>query len=309
MAADSGPEGGPAEGATEGPAERAAGAGQGPAARRFGGRRTALLALAAATMAAGTAGLFWRRGSREQPKELLIAGSSSMHEMLAALADAYAHRHAGVDIVVEKGSSLSALRALKRGAIDVAAMARDLTVPEDSLHVRNFLIARNEVRIVANQALALPSLSLAQLRAVFLGEIRNWAELGGADAPVHVYSRKTMSLSRRFLEDVLLEGLDIVATAEEVDSDAELARRLAADPLGLGYLALNYRGALAPGLQSLAIEGVAPERAAAYSGRYPLIESLYLVCAEGEGRARDFIAFAGSAQGQAIVAAHFMPVR
>lgn len=279
------------------------------AARRFGGRRAALLGLAAATLAAGTAGLFWHRGSRELPKELLIAGSSSMHAMLAALAEAYARQLAGVDIVVEKGSSLSALRALKRGAIDVAAMARDLTVPEDSLHVRNFLIARNEIRIVANQALAIPTLSLAQLRAVLLGEIRNWQDLGGPDAPLHLYSHKAMTLSRRFLEDVLLEGLDIVATAEEVDDDAELARRIAADPLGLGYLALNYRSALAPGLQSLAIEGVAPERAAVYSGRYALTESLYLVCAEGEGRAHDFIAFAGSAAGQAIVAAHFLPVR
>lgn len=273
------------------------------------GRRTVLLALAASAAVAGGAAYGLRWTKRDGRKELLIAGSSSMHMLLEAMVREFSKRTPEIDILVEKGSSLSALRALKRGAIDLAAMSRDLTVPEDSLRVRNFMIARNEIRILVNQALPVKSLSAQQIRSLFSGDITNWKKVGGPDAPVHVISRKDLSVARLYIENVLLEGLDIVPTAQEMETDQHIVQRIAADPHALGFIALNYQPDMAAGLACLEVDGVAPLKETAYSGRYPLIESFYLVCGDKDGPVRDFIAFALSAAGQKIVAQqHFIPV-
>lgn len=273
------------------------------------GRRTVLLALAASAAVAGATAYGLRWTKQEGRKELLIAGSSSMHMLVEAMVREFSTRTPAVDILVEKGSSLSALRALKRGAIDLAAMSRDLTVPEDSLRVRNFMIARNEIRILVNRALPVKSLSAQQIRSLFLGDITNWKAVGGPDAPVHVISRKDLSIARLYIENVLLEGLDIVPTAQEMETDQHIVQRIAADPHALGFIALNYQPDIAAGLACLEVDGVAPLKEAAYSGRYPFIESFYLVCGDKDGPVRDFIAFALSAAGQKIVAQqHFIPV-
>lgn len=272
-------------------------------------RRTVLLALSVSGAAAVTVALGWRWMRRGARKELLIAGSSAMLALNDALAKEFSRMHSSVDIVVDKGGSLPALLALRRGAIDVAAMSRDLTRLEDDLRVRNFLIARNEISILVNKALPIKSLSVPQIRSLFTGGVTNWKQVGGPDAPVHVVSRTTGSASRQFIEDVVLEGRDIVPSAQEWQTHQQLAQQVAADPHAIGFIALNYRHDIADDLSYLEVDGVAASQATVLSGRYPLMESFYLVCGDKKGPARDFIAFALSPAGQAIVAQHyFIPV-
>ncbi|OOG43052.1 phosphate ABC transporter substrate-binding protein [Polaromonas sp. A23] len=269
-------------------------------------RRAALLALAATGVVVGGAAIGWRRLHRPAPrKELLIAGASAMVGLNEALAKEFSRLHPDVDIVVDKGGSLPALLALKRGAIDLAAMSRDLTVLEDDLRVRNFMIARNEISILVNKALPLKALSSQQVRSVFAGEVTNWKQVGGPDAAVHVISRTDGSSSRLFIEDVVLDGRDIVPTAQEMQTHQEVAQRVAADPLAIGFIALNYQHDVTATVKYLEIDGVAASRETILSGRYPFMESFYLVGTRKEGPAHDFIAFALSPAGQKIVAQRF----
>jgi phosphate transport system substrate-binding protein len=269
-------------------------------------RRAILLALASTGVIAGAADIGRRRLHQGGPrKELLIAGPSVMVALNEALAKAFSGLHPDVDIVVDKGGSLPALLALKRGAVDLAAMSRDLTVFEDDLRVRNFMIARNEISVLVNKALPLRSLTALQVKSLFSGAVTNWKQVGGPNAAVHVISRAEGSTARQFIEDVVLEGNDIVPTALEMQTHQQVAERVAGDPQAVGFISLNYQHDITAEIKYLEVDGVAPSRETVLSGRYPFMESFYLVCTRKPGPAQDFVAFALSPAGQKIVAQRF----
>lgn len=270
------------------------------------------LAAAAAMVAANAHGISlpWRMSVKAKRKVLLIAGTSLMQKLNQALAQEFLSHRRNIDIVVEKGGSLPALIALKRGAIDIAAVDRDLAAEEDDLRTRACLIARGSVGFVVHPQSPVKALSNSQLRALFLGRVGNWKQVGGPDAPVHLISRTSGSKTRAFVEDVVLAGEDIGSTAWEAATAGEMAERVAADPYAIGYLALQDKQD-AMKFSYVAVDGVEATTATILSGRYPYTQSLYLVTqAIKEGLAAEFVAFAQSRAGQDIVRRlNFIPVR
>ena len=272
-------------------------------------RRDALLGMAGAmAVAAGGGWWYYRKNATSLPQSLLLAGSSTMNDLNRALLDGFAKVHPQVISVLQGGGSLAGLMALKRGAVDVAAMSRDLTEAEDTAQTRSHLVAMNEVSIVVHPASPIKALSRAQVRAVFTGQIPNWQALGGPNAPIRVISRTHGASSLRFVLDELLNGEEMVLTARAVARAKQVGAAVAADPFAIGFVAMSDR--VEGPLRRLAIDGVLPDRATVLSGRYPLEQPLYLVLhGEPSAAARDFVAFALSPKGQAIVAdSHFLPV-
>ena len=267
-------------------------------------RRHFLAALCASVLGAGAAradDFPWPLRVRAKRMPLLIAGSRTMFDLNRALAAEFAKTHPLVDIVVEKGGSLPGLIALKRGALDVAAMERDLTVAEDDLQTRNFLVARNDITLIVNSKSPISSLSREQVRALLAGAIGNWKQVGGPDAPVRVISRRRGSTSRQFVEEVVLGGDDIAVNAREMENTEKLTEQVAADPFAIGYVSLKDRSGLS-GIAHIGVDGVIATRASVLSGRYPYTQSLYLVLhGERQGAAAEFVAFARSPAGQKIV--------
>lgn len=257
------------------------------------------------------AGVFpWSFSVKAERTPLLIAGSPTMFNLNLALVAAFSTQHPLVDAVVEKGGSLPALIALKRGALDVAALERDLSVAEDDLLTRNFLIARNNIAIIVNARSPLSSLSREQVRALLTGAITNWKQLGGPDATVRLISRTRGSTSRQFVEEVVLGGDDIAVNARDVETSRQLSEQVAADPYAVGYLSLKDRNDVS-GIVQLGVDGVIATRESVLSGRYPYTQSLHMVLyGERHPVAAEFVAFARSAAGQKIVAQQgLVPVR
>jgi phosphate transport system substrate-binding protein len=267
-------------------------------------RRRGFLLVALALAGGGV--LAWRErdllpGRQPLRASLLIGGSGTMLELNKALAEAFSRTHPLVDTVVEGGGSLAGLIAVKRGAIDLAAMSRDLTPEEDDPLTRGYLVAKDGLVIVVNRGLGVNGLTGRQVRALFAGETANWRDLGGPDAPVALLSRKFGSTSRQFVEEKILGGGEIASRAVELPSAKALLERVAAEPDAVGYLALKDAVETA-GVAYLEIDGVAPSRATLLSGRYPYSRSLYLVVhGNGPELAGEFVAFARSTVGQRIV--------
>lgn len=271
-------------------------------------RRSVLLALAASASAvvAGSAAHFkgfrWRLPAKAVSKSLLIGGAGAMVPLNQALAKAFIAHNKSVDIVVEQGGSLQGLIAVKRGAIDLAAMTRDLTSEEDDESTHDFLIARGDVTIVVNKTSPVKSLTQQQVRSLFAGELTNWKQVGGPDAAVNVISRTRGSTTREFVEEIVLEGGEVTTNAQEMETTKLLAASVAADPYAIGYVASKDRVGIAE-VAALAIDGVTASRATVLSGRYPYIHSFSLLLyGELNGLRFDFIKFARSPEGQKIVA-------
>src|SRR5262245_48334334 len=80
------------------------------------------------------------------PKEtLLIAGSSTIQVYLNPLVAAFVKRNPNVSVVSEPGGTTAAIVALKRNAIDVAAINRVPEPSEDDPYLSDYQIGRDAI--------------------------------------------------------------------------------------------------------------------------------------------------------------------
>lgn len=126
----------------------------------------------------------------------------------------------------------------------------------------------NPVRAISEENAAL----------VFAGEITNWSEIGGPDAPIVVYVRNAESGTAEQFENILLrpQGLTMRQDARVVSGDDSISDAVAIDQFGIGFTSFVHRR----DAKSLAIEGVCglqipASEFAIKTEEYPLTRRLY----------------------------------
>jgi phosphate transport system substrate-binding protein len=96
-------------------------------------------------------------------------------------------------------------------------------------------------------------------------------------------------------------------------SSADVVAYVAAHPGAIGYLSAGYlafQTAPGPPVRALRVEGVPPTPAQVGAGSYRLTQPLFLVAPdEPTGAARWFVDLCLGAEGQALVAQGYAPVR
>lgn len=240
---------------------------------------------------------------------LLVGGSSAMYELNLALGKEFEKRY-GVQVIVERGGSLPGLLAVKRHAIDIAAMARDLEGAEAEPEAHNHLIARDAIAVVVNARNPIRQLRKELVHDILTGKIDNWRTVGGADSPIEVVLRPRESSTSRYVGEIVLGGADPTLHAHFEKTKDSLLAHIRQNPHAIGCIATDD-GNLPADIVSLEIDSIPITRETLLSGRYPYKRSLYLLTyGVARQQALDFIALAESSQGQAIVdKAGFVPVR
>jgi phosphate transport system substrate-binding protein len=230
---------------------------------------------------------------------LLIAGSSAMKLYLDPLVQAFAAKNANASVVCEGGGAAAGVIALKRQAIDIAMITRDLAPDEDDDNLRDFLVARDGVAIVASKANPVAGLTSKQLADIASGAVTSWKDVGGRDERITFVDRPRTSHLRKSFVDLVLGGEEPMRTAVLAASNDEMAAILKANAGAVGYV--SYHSAAAD-LKVLPINGVEMNRATMLSGRYPLTRSFYLAVYVKPGRlAESFVSFAMSKEGQSLL--------
>ena len=143
-------------------------------------------------------------GCTERP--VLVAGSSCMGRMMAALAEGYAERY-GKAVEVQLGGTELGLLALREGGCDLASCSRD---PEGYGGIDAFAVAVDAIAVVVHPSNPVASVSLSELRGIYAGEITDWKELGASPAPIVVIGREAGSGTRLAFEQAI--GLTTSAT-------------------------------------------------------------------------------------------------
>jgi phosphate transport system substrate-binding protein len=239
---------------------------------------------------------------------LLIGGASAMYDVNVALGKAFEKRH-GIKVIVEGGGSLPGLLAARRHAIDIAAMARDLEADEAAADAHIHLIARDAIAVVVHPRNPLRQLRRDVVHAILNGKIDHWRAVGGT-GPIDVVARPRGHPTSRYVSEVVLGGGDLTLKAQVRQGGDELLDFIGNNPAAIGCVATDD-GAIPSQVVALAVDDVPITRETVLSGRYPYSRSLHLlVYGQPQREVRDFIAFAESPEGQAIVdALGFLPVR
>jgi phosphate transport system substrate-binding protein len=238
-----------------------------------------------------------------------VKGSDTMVVLAQRWAEAWMKQQPSKKIQVTGGGSGTGIAALINGTTDVANASRGLKDAEKAKLPTAFetIVARDGVAIYVNTANPVESLTVAQLQGIYLGDIRNWKEVGGKDAPIVLYSRENSSGTYVFVKEHVLKNEDFAAEAQTLPGTAAVVNAVSKEKNGIGY----GGGAYAKGVKELKIEGIAPTKEAVLSGKYPLARPLF-VYTKGPpaGEVKEFIDFCLSAAGQKIVSeVGYFPVK
>jgi phosphate transport system substrate-binding protein len=134
------------------------------------------------------------------PGTVVIRGSNTIGEELAPklIAD-FKKDHAAVTFDVQPKATGYGLAALRAGKCDIAAASR-LAIKDEveeasrmGMQLQDYMIGTYSVAVVVNPKSTVANLTKRQVKDVFTGAVTNWAQVGGADAAIHLYVRDPIS--------------------------------------------------------------------------------------------------------------------
>ncbi len=240
------------------------------------------------------------------PAYLRVTTSSTLWPAASALLDAF--RWPGSELVkhLQTLPVNQLVETLDLGTSDVVMVAGPLTAsaPAD-LEITT--IGQMALAIVVNGANPIQSLTSAQVRAIFAGEILDWSSVGGEPGPIVVVTRPPGSEAWLAITTLLLRhpednpGRDTPITrAAVVAADHQgVVELVAQEPGAIGYAAL---GMLPPAVRAVALDGVQPSPAAIAAGRYPLLQPVHLITRQDPpAHVRTLVDFALSPAGQELL--------
>ena len=163
-------------------------------------------------------------------------------------------------------------------------------------------IASYSVAIIVNAANPLSNLTRDQVRDIFTGTVKNWKEVGGPDASIHLDIRDPISGTYLGFRELAMENQPHPAGTNAFTSYAAMVQAVAQDANAVGYASLDL--IQSPGIKSLSIGGVAPANSSVNDGKYPYARLLRFYTIKGKEAPGtfEFIKFVQSPKGQRVVA-------
>jgi phosphate transport system substrate-binding protein len=248
--------------------------------------------------------------STQSRKPLTIKGSDTMVILGQRLAEEYMARNAGTIVQVNGGGSGTGIAALINGTVDLAMASRPMKDDEKAqaktakgAEVVEHPIALDALGVFVNAANPVQSLSIAQVRDIFQGKVKNWSEVGGPNAPVVLYGRESSSGTYDYFREHVLAKGDFAPAVQTLQGTAAIVNAVGADRNGIGYGGIAYaKEVRALGIADGDKPAVAPSEATVADGTYPLSRKLFFYyAANAPERVTKFAQWAVSPDGQKLV--------
>lgn len=115
--------------------------------------------------------------------EIAIGGSSSVYPLMEKLIAKYVEL-SGVDaakIELSKSDSSGGMRDVASGTIQLGMASREVKQSEIENGLTPLVIANDGIAVIVNNENAVNNLTMKQIRLIFTGELRNWADITSAE--------------------------------------------------------------------------------------------------------------------------------
>lgn len=242
-----------------------------------------------------------------------VKGSDTLINMVQKLAEVYMAKNPGIAIAVTGGGSGTGIAALVNGKCDIANASRGIKAKEveqanaRGVDPRRVVVAIDGLAIVVHCDNPVERLTLEQIGKIYKGEITNWQDLGGRNAPITLYGRQSNSGTYDFMKEVVMYG-EYSTALKSMNGNAQIIEAIAQDTSGIGYVGVGYAKD-AKGVKALL---VASKPAMGYfsplnaidvkSGKYPVSRPLnQYINGTPTGAVKAFLEFELSEAGQSIV--------
>ncbi len=262
-------------------------------------RRTALASAAVALASIGRA--------HAAEGKLTLTGSSTVAPLALEMAKRFEKQNPGVRIDVQSGGSSRGIADARSGVAQIGLVSRALKPEERDLIAHT--VALDGISLILHRSNPVASLSDAQIKSIYTGQVRNWREVGGPDLPITVVNkaegRSTLEL---FLHYFALSNSQIKPQVV-IGDNAQGIKTVAGNAGAIGYVSIgaaDYEARQGTAIKLLPMGGVAASVAQVRAGKFPLVRPLNLVTrGEPKGLALAFIRFAKSQAAHDLVEAQF----
>ncbi len=244
-------------------------------------------------------------------EKIRVAGSTTVLPIVAGAAQQYRALNPELTLTVSGGGSGVGVASIGQGKIEIGMASRDLSEREKQRlqgKVREVAVARDAVAIAVSKAVydaGVTQLTIAQIAAIYRGEIRNWKILGGPDAAILVIDKEASRGTRHVFAKVVLGSEYARAPGASIitGSNNEEQTVIANSDQAIGMLSnawLNDR------VRAVAVvvngEAVLPSIEHVADGLYPIQRQLNILVSENSSpQVTAFVDFLLSDKGQAVV--------
>ena len=244
--------------------------------------------------------------------DITVKGSDTLVILAQKWAEVYMAANPGVKIQVTGGGTGTGFAALQNQQTDLCNASRPIRAKEIETCIKAFgkrpkeyKVALDGLSVYVNEQNPISELSVEQIALIFTGRIRNWKELGGADAPIILYSRENSSGTYEFFKEHVLKGKDFAANAQTMPGTAAVLQSVAKEKHGIGYGGAAY-GAGAKHLKvkkDATSAAVDPTEETVLNGQYPIWRYLYIYVnpAVDKGEVAAYLTWIRSDDGQKVV--------
>lgn len=243
----------------------------------------------------------------ESGSKIVLVGSTSVDPLAQKLAEAYKVSNPGVEIEIQAVGSSAGIKAAIDGSASIGMSSRELKEEEIAEGVTPHVICKDGIAVAINPENPVQNLTKDQVQKIFLGEIKNWKEVGGNDEEIIVVSRESGSGTRGAFEEILkiekeVEGKKIsglVENALQAEGTGAVKANVASKSNAIGYVSLGY---IDETIKTVQVDGVDATAENILSGTYPVARPFVLVT-KGDVSEIDqaFLDFVMSSEGQAEV--------
>nr|WTB32691.1 substrate-binding domain-containing protein [Streptomyces sp. NBC_00830] len=259
---------------------------------------------------------------------LTVTGSTAFEPVVRELAQKYEKECEGSTVTVDAHGSNAGIRELadrgttagKAGSPALIALS-DGPKPDGYPQLRENRVAVSLFRLVVNDRVPVKNLSLATIRKIYRGDIRNWKELDGPDLPVLLVSRDANSGTREVFQRRVLghnepaqSSRDCVTKDDaaarvircELDSTDQVLATVGRLDGAIGYSELRS-GAVLEGAHQLAIDATVPSVDTIGSSTYPYREIEYAYTygqPPADSLTSSFLGYLSRGNGQDVIRIH-----
>src|SRR4051812_39480695 len=242
---------------------------------------------------------------------ITLKGSDTMVILGQRWAEAYMKSNSGTTIQVTGGGSGTGIAALINGSTDICESSRPMKDKEkDEVQAKRSLpavetkVALDALAVYVNDKNPLTEISIPALCKIYLGETKDWKDVGGKPHAIVLYGRENNSGTYGYFKEHVLANKDFAASTQTLAGTSAVANAVKGDVFGIGYGGIAYL----EGIKALKVKkddtspAVAPSLQTAQDGSYPISRFLYFYTAgEPVGASKKFIEWVKGTEGQKVI--------
>ena len=240
-----------------------------------------------------------------------LKGSDTMVILGQRWAENYMKAHPGTTAQVTGGGSGTGIAALINGATDICESSRPMKdVEKADVQAKRGApavetkVALDALAVYVNDKSPVHDISIPALARVYLGETKNWKDIGGPDHAIILYGRENNSGTYGYFKEHVLQNKDFAASVQTLAGTSAVVNAVKGDPYGIGYGGIAYL----EGIRALDVRkddktpAVKASLESAQDGSYPISRFLYFYTAgPAAGTAKAFEDFVLSPEGQKTI--------